>query len=317
MLLTAGARRMTGGGDPGSLPYPIPTSAPYNVPQHAITPTYDGSGNAVHPDVVDFWAAHGIAQWNGYRFWMAMTPYPNSNAQYENPSILASHDGLNWVVPPGLVNPIYPAPETGFYADTDLVYIPETDQLMCWWVHQNVHYAALSTDGVNWPRQVGTFGSGGIDLGSPAVVQEADGSWTQFGCRWGNFYRSKAAAPTGPWTNTVECVGFSPWHIDVIRIGDTYYAYGDYGSEGVPEASDGGYLATSPVSDGINWTMNPVPVIQRSASGWDSADLYRGTLQPHENGTHMRVWYSGRSGVGPANSWHVGLTLIPLAEWPA
>ena len=60
-------------------------------------PTYDGSGQAVHPDV--YYNANG---WNGYRYWMAMTPYPNGNAAYENPSIVVSNDNLNWIVPPGL-----------------------------------------------------------------------------------------------------------------------------------------------------------------------------------------------------------------------
>ena len=30
-------------------PYPIPTTAPYNVPDWINTPTEDGSGSTVHP----------------------------------------------------------------------------------------------------------------------------------------------------------------------------------------------------------------------------------------------------------------------------
>ena len=64
-------------------------------------PTYDGSGQGVHPDV--YYNANG---WNGYRYWMAVTPYPGGNAAYENPSIVVSNDNVNWIVPPGLSNPI-------------------------------------------------------------------------------------------------------------------------------------------------------------------------------------------------------------------
>src|SRR5699024_8293928 len=68
-------------------------------PQILDIPTYEGSGKAVHPSVHAF-----RIPWNGYRFWMAFTPYPNT--QHENPSIVASGDGVNWVVPSGLTNPI-------------------------------------------------------------------------------------------------------------------------------------------------------------------------------------------------------------------
>jgi hypothetical protein len=41
-------------------------SAPLTIP------TYDASGQAIHPDVIDFGSGN---TWNGYRYWMAMTPY--------------------------------------------------------------------------------------------------------------------------------------------------------------------------------------------------------------------------------------------------
>jgi hypothetical protein len=66
----------------------------WNVTAKAIDiklniPTYDGSGQAVHPDI--YYNANG---WNGYYYWMAMTPYPNGDAAYENPSIIVSNDNL-------------------------------------------------------------------------------------------------------------------------------------------------------------------------------------------------------------------------------
>ena len=39
------------------------------APLHISTP--DGTGHVVHPDVVD-----AGAPFRGYRYWMAMTPYP-------------------------------------------------------------------------------------------------------------------------------------------------------------------------------------------------------------------------------------------------
>lgn len=53
--------------------------------------------------------------WNGYRYWMAYTPYPYANGSEENPSICASNDMLYWETPEGLANPIATNEETGVY----------------------------------------------------------------------------------------------------------------------------------------------------------------------------------------------------------
>src|SRR3954468_12655317 len=50
-------------------------------PSLMTVPTYDGSGQSVHPDVVAF-----DSEWHGAKFWMTMTPYPKSNQALENPS---------------------------------------------------------------------------------------------------------------------------------------------------------------------------------------------------------------------------------------
>lgn len=83
------------------------------------TPTYDGSGQAVHPDV--FHSSWGWPKAAKYRYWMVLTPYAYSDFSRENPSILVSNNGRNWFVPEGLVNPIEPAPTEGHYSDPDIV----------------------------------------------------------------------------------------------------------------------------------------------------------------------------------------------------
>ncbi|MBO9605718.1 MAG: hypothetical protein J7639_07195, partial [Paenibacillaceae bacterium] len=66
-------------------------------PQLTQIPTYDGSGQTVHPCVLFF-----PEGWKGHRYWMAFTPYPDGNDQFENPSLVVSGDGVRWFVPPGL-----------------------------------------------------------------------------------------------------------------------------------------------------------------------------------------------------------------------
>ena len=319
MLLTAAARRRG-----PWLPYVVPDSAPYNTPVHNSTPTYDGSGNTVHPDVIDFRTSHGVAQWCGYRFWMAHTPYPNSSSVHENPSIIASNDGITWETPDGLNNPIYPRPATGWNSDTDLTFDPVTSELVLIFRGYDTadpfpHFTARSSDGVSWPsiptRMTFTRQE---ENASPALVRMADGTWGM----WGIGYPSRtlrrwvAASPDGPWTGPVTCTGLTTaaWHLDVCRIGSKLYAIIDEGREDEP--SKDAITVASSIDGGLTWVRNLTPVITVGSGGWDTLALYRGSLQPHENGTHMRVWYSGRAGTGTTNSWHVGLTLVPLTEWP-
>ncbi|MEI5984947.1 MULTISPECIES: hypothetical protein [Sphingobacterium] len=60
-----------------------------------------------HPDVQYF--PNGF---RGYKFWMVFTPYFGSVGydfyarRYENPTVVVSNDGINWVEPEGISNPI-------------------------------------------------------------------------------------------------------------------------------------------------------------------------------------------------------------------
>src|SRR5690625_2606772 len=55
-------------------------------------PTYHGTGSNCHPDVLRIPEGFGP---QGFTYWMAMTPM---GTFYENPSIVAGFDGLNWEV---------------------------------------------------------------------------------------------------------------------------------------------------------------------------------------------------------------------------
>lgn len=90
--------------------------------QKLTIPTYDGSGQAVHPSVVYIPGGFGPAE-EKYYWWMCMTPFPYGNDDYENPSILASNDRRSWVVPAGMTNPLVPAPTPPAYnRDGELLY---------------------------------------------------------------------------------------------------------------------------------------------------------------------------------------------------
>ena len=108
-----------------------------------------------HPDVVVRDAA-----WNGYRYWAIYTPNVTRTSIYENPSIVASNDGVHWEAPVGLTNPIDPQPSSTRYhnCDADMIYNPEMDAMMGYWNWADDQVGGvgaevrlrISYDGVHW-----------------------------------------------------------------------------------------------------------------------------------------------------------------------
>lgn len=130
-----------------------------------------------HPCVIPF-----NTPWNGYLFWCAFTPYPNSNSIFENPCICASNDGVNWEVPSGVINPIIPVPSvSGYNADTHLIFDNNTNSLVMFYRVRGENgsstsdlRAITSNDGKVWTAPI-TILSGAIgtqDFASPSVYYD-------------------------------------------------------------------------------------------------------------------------------------------------
>ena len=98
------------------------------------TPYWDGTDDdwsnhqATHPSVVQF-----DEPWNGYKYWMAFTPYPHNQEALENPCVVGSNDGIKWESPLSLVNPIYDTPTDGYNSDTHIFYNSERNIIEVWW----------------------------------------------------------------------------------------------------------------------------------------------------------------------------------------
>lgn len=311
------------------IPYTLPTAAPYNVDTTLSILTPYGDDQVVHPDVVDF----GPAGWRGHRYWMGITPFPAGDPRYENPCIYVSDDGWQWAAPAGLVNPLDPGPFLNYNAnsDTDLVYDPVADRLVLTYrlYHTGVKTEQIklttSTDGIHWSAPVVIIATDGVADGSNSVQQLTSQSmvrvsasdWRMWGCGASTEPDTMrvASAPEGPWSAPTACTfggsGLNPYHADVVKGPDgRYWMLGSSGNNFFPAVS----------SDGVAWTSGPA-VLSRRAGKWD-ANMYRPTLQAHENGTHMRVWYSAfvDDGVTPpgafsSQKWRAAYTLIARSHW--
>ncbi len=286
-----------------------------NADSALTTPTYDGSGEACHPDVYDAGAGN---TWNGYRYWMAMTPYPGGDASKENPSILASADGTTWVVPAGLTNPIEGTPGTGGNSDTDLFLDGST--MYCFWRwywaagSQDAIYYLTSTNGINWGNKT-LVQSGGyacylspsvVKLGSEYQLYTLDASSADHVIR-----KQTASAITGPWSSavavTLEPATSEIWHINVTADGSTLHMVFMRWNEWKL------YYAVS--EDGGNtWYVSGTYLLwPLGGAAWDETWIYRSCLVKRSGGDGFDLWYTGMRTNG-AEVWHIGRSV--LFSWP-
>lgn len=264
-------------------------------------PTYDGSNQLTHPKVLYF-----DKGWNGYKYWMAMTPYPNGNDTYENPSIVVSNDGDRWTVPEGLINPVSGIP-TGskkgeHYSDPHLVMHGNTMEL--WYrynpaLHEkgktgradnktNICYRKTSEDGIHWSdAEIVLQRADG--LLSPCIDYE-DGIYKIWYTSYkGKLYYSQSE-DAHIWDTNVLCSaslpsGFQLYHQDIIKNGNRYYLL-QSAFKKVNYTFDL-FLYTS--DDGINFYGMQQVCPDHNAALWKGVSLYRSTGYIKDNIMHLYI----------------------------
>lgn len=237
-----------------------------------------------HPSVLYFETA-----WNGYHYWCAITPYPNSDPQYENPHIFCSNDGITWNEPTNIVNPINYSP-LGLAYSSDVNLMFNDGSLYCYWRDNGISINGLnsralmvkkSSDGVNWTsNELVASWSSGIDVIAPSIVKNEKKYYcygvstgeTTPGSYYTQYSIRRAVSESGlnftvdrnkgyeliniegrPWGNKQE-----PWHADVQKIGNVWLMLvtttdnGQYGSNGS--------LFMGYSLDGKNFSFNNKPI---------------------------------------------------------
>ena len=185
------------------LPVPYQFRDVLKIPTYSYTAQGGQSQKAewdtTHPDVIDFAkTSKEGGKWGGYRYWMALTPNQDGYSQYENPCLAASDDGVNWVVPNGIENPLSDVehePAGTHNCDTDLVYNPDSDELWVYYVWErdqpagtpsnlrlirvkeknNSFEITSTTDGKPYESLINSQYR--YDMQSPAVVRRNANTW--------------------------------------------------------------------------------------------------------------------------------------------
>ncbi len=311
-----------------------PLPALIEEPRMLATPTYDGSGESVHPDVVEF--EH---PWRGSRFWMAMTPYPKSDYKLENPSLLVSDDGVRLQVPDGLVNPVVArqGKRTDYNSDPDLVYEASTDRLVMVYRYvqkrTNSVRVVSSRDGRTWSAEPQAFWAHGHTAVSPTVTAPRAGGrvpakmWYvdagRDGCKTSGSRVLKRIAldTTGRvagvrWSEPVPTdlaqPGYVVWHLKVRYVpskGEYWALYAAFPKDRVGCDTDDLFFARS--VDGVHWESFPEPLLRHEDRAWTAAAVYRSTFLYDPVSDELRVWLSAR---GVDAKWHLGLARFRYAR---
>jgi len=295
------------------------------------TPTYDNSSQAMHPSVIDFKTEYGIETWGGFRYWMAHTPFTNSNSFFENPSLLVSGDGLTWISPPGIEEPLVSKPSASlngnYNSDPELVYDPDKNALMLYWREYNRDaYERLWTKKISlnnepsenilcfektWDYQTGLVLSPTIWRKSAQewYLWTTDGNVTMHLCTSTDGITWSSGQPcSAPWYTWNG--GYIPWHIVAKpnRLKQTIeFLIAGWPLQGTMNDCQLFY-ATAPMSQPKELSMplfGPL-LVPSSGDQWDNGFIYRSSfvMEPGDVPKY-RIWYSACT---KERAWHIGYT---------
>lgn len=270
-----------------------------------------GDNQAYHPKVLNF-----KEKWNGYKYWIAYSPYPYANSKYENPHIRVSNDLINWEELSPNINPLDEVKNTEngirYNSDPHLVYNSDTNELECWWRYVDSKeyiikiYRRKTKDGINWTLKEEIFTSkrDKVDWISPAIIYE-DGIykiWYVYNTKVNYIESEDLKEFTEPRVINIDYEdGVKTWHIDVIHTKKGYemitVAFSDWRHRSVMNL----YYTYS--LDNIKYEN--AKVILKPTTGtnyWDNSGLYRSSMI-YENDKYY-VFYSGQ---GTNNAKGIGL----------
>jgi len=291
-------------------------------------PTYDGSNQVVHPDIL---------MHNGL-FYLTITPYPWSNVEHENPSFYSSADGVTFS--PTGVNPVVDHPKGGYNDDPDLIIDPLNGEFSIYYnetpKNYNKQYLALlrSPDGVDWTdhRKLVEFrtGRGEPFIVSPAVVYYA-GHYFMFHVEVdadANTH-SPNTCSNDPHKHQIKVMfsedgvtwdkhkdeginidfpaDFNPWHMNIVQGNGHFYMLVNGYHRGFCDRHNL-YLAVS--DDLTNWHFINKPIVTASKDFYNSKIIYRSA--GIVDGDNMYVYFSFYT---YDRRWFLGLKHIRLSDY--
>lgn len=262
-----------------------------------------------HPSVLHF--ADG---WGGYKYWMGVTPYEKSNEWLENPSVLASQDGLKWEVPTGGSNPLVMTHDgvNMHYSDTHLVMV--SNQLECWYRKsyrgtnpaQEIVCRKKTTDGKTWTEEeyLHTKDGTGSAMLCP-VVRYKEGKYRIWTINYPVQKIEYFESITGGTWSKIRDIDFPThpdshvlWHMDIVENNGLYELYYCAGDVDVCPV-----LCYATSSDNETYTF-VADVMVNMQNNFDELSIYRPSICDIDD--KRLIYYGARD---HHSNWYTGLTV--------
>ncbi|MFZ4591654.1 MAG: T9SS type A sorting domain-containing protein [Ignavibacteria bacterium] len=267
--------------------------------------TYDGTNQAVHPDVI---------KGHDGKYKMVYTPFPYSNDDFENPSVLESEDGITFTEIAGARKPLIdmptrPPPFTNSYNnDPDVFY--ESGRYYMFFnqtysrkdiFQQNVKVVSYDSNFANADSNTIIAQPNYFRMTfSPSIVKSGKKYYMFFvnraiDNRFKVSFISSDSLRQGWDRQIIQSVvfnttqDFQPWHINVVKNDfDGYYYMLIAGKYKVASSKVNDlYVARS--TDMVRWELAPEPLMRKENYGY--VQLYRsaGIFTSKNN---LMLWYS-------------------------
>ena len=299
-----------------------------------IVKTYDGTNQAIHPDVI-------IGHDGKYK--MVMTPFPFSDDDFENPSVLESVDGFNFTEIPGTRRPLINMPtvppnyRNAYNNDPDVLYdnrkyfmvYNETFSQKHEKFYQNVKMVMYDSnfsnpDSITILKQTSyqrmTFAPSLIKANKYYMFFVGKTPDSKFEVS----YLSNIELMKG-WDQQIKqrvifntSKSFQPWHINVLRNNfDGMYYMLIAGKYDVASSKNNDlYIARS--KDLIKWDLAPEPLMRKENYG--HAQIYRST-GIFEDKNNLTLWYSyfesnDQTGMGIRKSIYIDTSIFSGGQQP-
>ncbi|PID26872.1 MAG: hypothetical protein CR982_08080 [Candidatus Cloacimonadota bacterium] len=248
--------------------------------------TYDGSGQAVHPDIFT----------EDNKIYLAFTPFKYSDNKLENPSLLISSNGEDFHGIEGLSNPIVP-PLSGKGYNNDPDIFKKGDKYCIIYNETYIgNYQLLnlleSKDLVNWSKS--TIDTINLKLEnikvSPAFAKNDSLFLFEVEASEKNrvVYRNiKNSFSLSPYSEAIfnRDLDFEPWHIDVIE-GSSYH-YMIISGISIDFNYQDLYIARS--EDLKHWEIASNPILEANCLMDNSRKLYRSSGYFEKGSLHLYI----------------------------
>lgn len=259
------------------------------------------SVGVVHPYIVEF--PDKVA---GYKYWLAITGYTNSDDIVENVFIYGTNNSelKDWQLIEGFPAPFLNAPIDGYlgsqstpnakshHSDVGICYDPHTGDLVVYWrvslyYKNEAHYKhgvyGCRYDGNGWSEPYfiyePVFANGGDQLLSPAIIHNAnDNMFYMFYVNAANlFYRKAPNLLGGGWSERdFSLVNHNGtfWHLEAKNIGDKIALLIHADDSMSNGGTDSLYFATT--TNGKNVNISSTDITTSSSNGF-----YKSSFLPH------------------------------------